>query len=484
MDREPHAVREIADPESLGRQEDEIILAEEIHDPRGRERTVARLRLLWSHRKFLARVLGLGLITSCVIAFLIPSSYESIAKLMPPDQGSGSLGILTALAGRISGDGGSSSSSNGLLGLAGDVLGLKTSGDLFIGVIESRTVRDDIISKFNLRRVYSFYPWLYSWEDARKKLEDHTDVSSDRKSGIITIKVTDRSPRRAAAMAQEYIAQLDRVITTSNTSSAHRERVFLEGRLSEVKQDLESAEKDFSQFASKNTAINVPEQGKAMIAAAAELEGQLIAAQTQLESVKQIYTDNNVRVREAQARVDELRRQLGRITGQAGGDATSTPGDAQSAYPSIRQLPVLGVSYADLYRRTKVEEAVFESLTQEYELAKVEEAKETPSVKVLDPANVPGKKSGPPRLLISLGGMLIWGAFGAVWILEMENWRRRDGRDPGKALALEIVESIRPYVQLRASNGSATEAARHGLLGRTAGTRAHERETRENNDPE
>ena len=368
MDREPHAVREIADQEGvLERQDDEIILAEEVHNPRGRERTVARLRLLWSRRKLLGKVLGVGLITSCVIAFLIPSSYESTAKLMPPDQGSGSLGILSALAGRIGGEGGSSGSSNGLLGLAGDVLGLKTSGDLFIGVIESRTVRDDIINRFSLRRVYSFYPWAYSWEDARKELEDHTDVSSDRKSGIITIKVTDRSPRRAAAMAQEYVAELDRVITTSNTSSAHRERVFLEGRLSEVKQDLESAEKDFGQFASKNTAINVPEQGKAMIAAAAELEGQLIAAQTQLESVKQIYTDSNVRVREAQARVDELRRQLGRITGQPGGEATSTVGDAQSAYPSIRQLPVLGVSYADLYRRTKVEEAVFESLTQEYE---------------------------------------------------------------------------------------------------------------------
>ncbi|HWH59813.1 MAG TPA: hypothetical protein VN682_19440 [Terriglobales bacterium] len=277
---------------------------------------------------------------------------------------------------------------------------------------------------------------------------------------------------------------MDHIVTTSNTSAAHRERVFLESRLSEVKQDLESAEKDFSQFASKNTAINIPEQGKAMIAAAAELEGQLIAAQTQLESVRQIYSDGNVRVREAQARVNELRQQLERITGQPAGGTASRAKAPESEYPSIRQLPILGVNYADLYRRTKIEEAVFGSLTQEYELAKVEEAKETPSVKVLDAPNLPGKKSGPPRLLISLGGMILAGAFGVLWIFEVENWRRMDAQDPGKALAIEVIEGIRPYVRSRSSNGSAAKATGRGLLERITGGRFHGRDVRENNDQE
>lgn len=477
MDREPRTVREVGDRENvLARQDEELILEQEFHDPRSRERTVARLRLLWARRSFLTRVLAVGLITSCLIAFLIPSSYESTARLMPPDQQGGGLGMLAALTGRASGEMG-----GGLAGLAGDVLGLKTSGDLFVGVLGSRTVRDDIINKFGLRKIYSDYPWQVSWESARKTLEAHTDVSSDRKSGIITIKVTDRSPQRAAAMAREYVAELDHVVTTSNTSSAHREREFLETRLSEVKQDLESAEKDFSQFASKNAAINIPEQGRAMIAAAAEFEGQLIAAQTQLESLRQIYTDNNVRVREAQARVDELRRQLGRITGQPGREATSSTGDVKSTYPSIRELPSLGVGYADLYRQTKIEEAVFESLTQQYELAKVEEAKETPSVKVLDVADVPEKKSGPPRLLISLGGMLVAGVLGVMCVFGMENWRRVDAHDPGKVLAHEVVESIRPYIWLRSSNGSMAKASDR-FLERITGGRSHKREVREKQD--
>jgi uncharacterized protein involved in exopolysaccharide biosynthesis len=485
MDRESHrAIREVADQSALTRQDDEILLAEELRDPRGRERTIARLRLLWVHRSFLARVLAIGLIGFCMIAFLIPSSYESTATLMPPDQQTGGLGMLAALAGRAGSGGSDSDMGSGLAGLAGEALGLKTSGDLFVGVLGSRTVQDDIISKFDLREVYSFYPWKDSWESARKTLKARTDVSSDRKSGIIAIKVTDRSPQRAAAMAQEYVAELNHVVTTLNTSSAHRERVFLESRLSGVKQDLELAEKDFSQFASKNTAINIPEQGKAMIAAAAEFQGQLIAAETQLESLKQLYTDNNVRVREAQARVDELRRQLGKIAGQPSGEAATGAGDMEAAYPSIRQLPVLGVSYADLYRRTKVEEAVFETLTQQYEMAKVEEAKETPSVKVLDPADVPERKSGPPRLLISLGGMLLAGAFGVVWVFKMENWRRMDPQDPTKVLVRDVVESIRPYVPSRSSNGSAAKGAGNGFLARITGRRFQKREMGESEDRE
>src|SRR5260221_241525 len=141
--------------------------------------------------------------------------------------------------------------------------------------------------------------------DARKDLADHTSISVDRKSQIISITVTDRSPQRAAAMAHAYAEELDRLVAELSTSSARRERIFLEGRLQAVNQDLEAAEKDFSQFASKNTAIDVKEQGKAMVEAAAMLQGQLIAAQSQYEGLREIYTDNNPRVSTVKAGIDE-----------------------------------------------------------------------------------------------------------------------------------------------------------------------------------
>ena len=137
-------------------------------------------------------------------------------------------------------------SGSGLGAMAGDLLGLKNSSDLFIGILQSRTVQDDLINKFGLKKVYS----EQRMEDARLDLSKYTTLSADRKSGIITIQVVDNSPKRATDMAGEYISELNRVVTELNTSSAHRERVFLEDRLIQVKQDLETAEKGFSEFAS------------------------------------------------------------------------------------------------------------------------------------------------------------------------------------------------------------------------------------------
>jgi len=209
--------------------------------------------------------------------------------------------------------------------------------------------------------------------------------------------VIDRDPRRAAAIAQAYVEELERLVSELSTSAAHRERVFLEERLKVVKAELDRASTEFSRFASQNAAINIPEQGKAMVEAAAALQGHLIAAESELKGLSEIYTPNNVRVRAVEARVGELRHQLEKPGGNADAGHARDAGDEPSAYPSIRELPLLGVTYADLLRQTRIQETVYETLTQQYELAKVEEAKETPSVKVLDSASVPEIKIYPPH---------------------------------------------------------------------------------------
>src|ERR1700683_1334113 len=232
--------------------------------------TTATLRLFWNERRFIAKIALISLIISLLIAFLIPKRYESTTLLMPPDQQSESgLAMMAAVLGKA----------DGLSGLGANLFGLKTSGDLFVGVLRSRTIEDAIITKFDLRKVYGDK----RWEQARTDLAERTDIFNDRKNGIISITVTDRNPQRAANIAAEYVAQLNVVMTQLNTSSAHRERVFLEDRLVQVQKDLESSEKDFSEFASKNTALDVQSQGKAMIEAAATLEGQLIASETELQ---------------------------------------------------------------------------------------------------------------------------------------------------------------------------------------------------------
>ncbi len=395
-----------------------------------RERTVSHLRLLWDHRGFLARVLLWSLVASLLVAFLIPKRFQATTQLMPPDSQAGGTSALLAAATR----GGA-----GLAGIAGDLLGAKNSGALFVGILGSRTVQDRLIEQFDLRRVYSDS----KMEDARNSLGKHTGISEDRKSGIITITVTDHNPQRAAALAGAYVKELDRLVAEVSTSAARRERIFLDERLLAVKQDLDASATKFSEFASKNTAIDIPAQGKAMVEAAATLQGQLIAAESELRGLEAIYTDQNVRVRALRARVAELRAQLGKIGGDSGAAGALSSKSDPSLYPSIRQLPLLGVTYADLYRQTKIEETVFELLTQQYELAKVQEAKEIPSVKVLDAAVVPTKKSFPPRGLILVFGTAFLFLGACAWIFAKRYYTAIDPQEPGKLLAEEVAATVR-----------------------------------------
>lgn len=407
--------------------------------------TIVYLRLLWDHRRRLSRVGLCAVFASALIAFLIPARYESTARLMPPDNQS-SPNLLVAAA--------SLSGSGGLGGIASDLLGLKSTSDIFVGILTSRTAQDKLIQQFDLKQVYGDR----RMEDARRDLAEHTGISVDRKSQIITIVVTDRNPQRAAAISQAYVEELNRLVADLSTSSARRERIFLEGRLQGVSQDLEAAEKDFSQFASKNTAIDIKEQGKAMVEAAATLQGQLIASESEYEGLKQIYTDNNVRVRSVKARIDELKHQLEKLGGkdESATDISDQPSD--TLYPSIRKLPLLGVSYADLYRRTRIQEAVLETLTKEYELAKVQEAKEIPTVKILDVANVPDKKVYPPRLLIIFLGTALALAGAIIWLFGNTIWCEIDSRDPRKVFAQEVFSTLSARVPKFSRNGSGVHA--------------------------
>jgi uncharacterized protein involved in exopolysaccharide biosynthesis len=412
-----------------------------------RKRRIARLALLWQERRSIFRWALLGCGFSVLLAFLLPVRYTSTTRLMPPDQAGG--GLAATLATLSKSGGGGAASDLGMMG--SELLGMRTTSDLFVGVLQSRTVEDDLINKFNLRKLYGDR----HIEGARKDLRRRMDVESERKSGIVTLQVSDRDPQRAAAMARECVEQLNQIVVTLNTSAAHKERVFLEARLGQVQQDLEAAEKDFSKFASQNTALDVKEQGKAMLSAAAELEGQLIAAQTQLEGLRQIFTDNNVRVRSLEARIAEYRRQLQKLTGSAPPSDESSAGQDETnsarfedLYPSIRQLPGLGVPWADLYRRSRVQEVVFETLTKQYEMAKVEEAREIPSIKVLDVADVPEERSFPPRLIVVSAGTVFFAILGIVWVLSYSRWQEIDPQDPAKSLAHEVVQSVQnaPWV--------------------------------------
>jgi len=291
--------------------------------------------------------------------------------------------------------------SPGLGALAQLGLGQKTNVALYAYLLHSRSVQDRIVERFELQKEY----WKRYRDDAIKKLDDRTDVDEDRKSGVITIDVSDRNRERARQMAAAYVDELNHLLAEVSTSAARRERMFVEQRLVSVQKDLQAAEKDLSEFASKTTVLDVKEQTKAMVESEAVMQAQLIAAESELQGMEQIYTPSNVRVRAVRARVEELRRQLHLIAGKqqepgVGRDTVTSSDTVEDLYPTIRRLPILGVTWVDLYRRARIQEAVFELLTKQYELARIQEAKEIPTIKVVDIADLPEKKSFPPRLLI------------------------------------------------------------------------------------
>lgn len=399
--------------------------------------------MLWERRRWLASALIYGLALSAVVAFLIPKRYDSTTRLMPPDGQSGSgLAMLAAMAGKSGG--------LGLGSMAGDLLGMRSSGALFVEILRSRTVEDRIVSRFDLRKVYRERYWV----DARKRLDGYTEIAEDRKSEVITIRVSDRDPRRAAQIAQAYVDELDHLVAEVSTSSARRERIFIEDRLTSVKRELDRASQEFSQFASQNATLDITTQGKAMVEAAGRLQGALIAAQSELEGLEQVYTANNVRVRSLRARVDELSKQLDKLGGdsvgikpvRAGSGGGESDGESSArAFPSIRQLPLLGVRWEDLYRQTKIEETVYELLTQQYELAKIEEAKEIPTVKILDAADVAEKKSTPHRLTIVIFGMLLALSGATAWVLGAAAWEQVDAQDPRRKLGQQAVHRLSAF---------------------------------------
>jgi uncharacterized protein involved in exopolysaccharide biosynthesis len=402
-----------------------------------------RLRLLWRTRRFLVRSMVVGLIASTALAFLIPKQFVATARLMPPDDKSSSgLAMMAAMSGQL----------GGLASLAGDVFGVKSSGALFVGILGSRTVGDRLVDRFSLKQEYG----KRIAEDARAELVSKSAISEDRKSGIIVISVTDRNPQRAATLAEAYVEELDHLVSQLSTSSAHRERVFLEDRLKTVKEDLDNAAQRFGQFASKNTAIDIQAQGKAMVDAAAQLQGEMIAAEAELQGLRQIYTDSNVRVREVEARIGELQRQLDKLGGNNVPVVKNTMSADDPSYPTIRELPLLGITYSDLYRRTKIEEVVYETLTQQFELAKVQEAKETPSVRLLDAAAVPERKSYPPRLIIMAGGTLAFLVCASMWVLVASSWAETERSKPMKVLSLEILRDLRSALDNAADRYSAS----------------------------
>ena len=384
------------------------------------------IRLCWAKRLMVFSILALGILISLLYALSLPNIYTSTTTLMPPGNTSPYSSMMSML-----------SSGSAAAGLSGEALGLETPGELFVSILGSRSVLDGLIQRFDLVHHYK----SKILEDARTALTGATSIQSDRKSGIISISVKAVDPVLASNLAQGYVVELNRVVTENSTSEARRERIFLEERLKEVKQDLDDSSKALSQFSAKSGAIDMPSQAKSMVEVGLKLQAELIEGHSQLAALRQTYSEDNSRVRAVEARNAELQRQLDAMGGLSQGSGSHAEAHA-GGYPSAQELPALGLTYYDLERKVKVDEELWEALTKEYEAAKVDEAKQIPTVRVLDAANVPQRKSAPVRSRIMLLGALLSLIAGFVAVFATTFWAEMDPEDEPKKLLTEVVRGM------------------------------------------
>ncbi len=387
------------------------------------------VRDCWARRKMIALIVAGGILVSLALALMEPNVYSSTTTLMPPDNSSQYYDVMGML---------SPSSSAASLGSA--FLGLSTPGDLFISILRSRNVQDGLIARFDLVHRYKVdFP-----DRARKVLEADTQIDQDRASGVIAISVRADDPVLAANLAKGYVEELDRVVTDDSTSAARRERVFLEERVKDVKQDLDQSAKALSQFSTKTKAIDVASQGRSMMDAEAKLEGELVDGRSQLAALRQTYSEDSNLVKAAEARNAELQREINATGGTPNKNGSAAAGG--SVYPTVGELPALGLTYYDLERKVTVDEALWEALTKEYETAKVEEAREIPTIHVLDAAEVPRLKSSPYRAGIMAVGTFISFIAGCIFVLLLNYW---EGTDPEAEPKKLLMEMTAPFKRLR-----------------------------------
>ena len=400
------------------------------------EAIVAAIECLWGKRRtLLISFTAITVLCLVLIFFVMKPRYQGEVLLVPPNSASSAgLPALSALTGMASGGGAA-----GAGGLMSSLLGGQMSSDLLSDALGSDYIEDRIVERFHLTSVYNM-----RHDRARMKLDSKTKVDVSSKSSVVTLDVTDPDPKRAAAMANAYAEELDHLLVKMNTESAKQQRVYYEERVTQAKQDLLNASDELSKFSSANRTLNVDDQDKAIVDAAAAIQGQIIAAQSDLKAAEKLYTAQNPQVIQARARVEELQSQLSKLSvGQAGSlHGKHLGGPEDQLFPSITQLPALGVKYLDLYREVKVREAVYELVVQQYYVAKLQELQAMAGVQVVSPATVPEREK-PFRYVV---GAVLWVLLNlcvVAFVLLREVWRNMNLDDPRKKFLYQVAQVLK-----------------------------------------
>ena len=360
-------------------------------------------------------------IAAGVIAFLTPETFTATATIMPPQQQSSTAAALMGQLG-------------GLAGLAGQSLGLSNTADAYIGILGSRTVADEMIKQFELEELYE----TENLSDARKKLKAVSDFKSSN-SGMIDISVEDRDPQRAADMANTYVEILKTRNNELAMTEASQRRMFFEEQWEKEKNSLAEAEWDFKNFQEQRGVLKVDSQMEAVIQSTTRLQADIAVAEGVLERLKTGATGENAEVQRQEAALNTLRASLRRLF-----EEQDAGRDQNNPLMPTSMMPAAGLEYAQKLREVKYREALYEIMARQYEAARLDEAKESPLIQVVDIAVPPDRKSAPRKSLYILAGLLIGGMMG-VFIVFL----RYAASDPSQSDKVAELRNLLSFGLLR-----------------------------------
>jgi tyrosine-protein kinase Etk/Wzc len=355
--------------------------------------------------RFVAKAIVAAFAISMAVAFLVPPEYSAEAVIFTPQQSQPSLSAMAQLAG-VGGGGGMS----GLSLLSG--FGLRNSADLYIGILESRTIADHLITKFDLKRIYHVKDFYL----ARKRLAKNTTIKSG-KDTLIRVKVQDRDAQRSAEIANAYVEELSSQNANVALTEATQRRLFFEGQLVKEKNLLADAEIGMRDTQVNTGLVSLGGQPEALLRSVAQLRAEIMSRQAQLKGMQIYVADDNPRLKMVQSELGALQGELSQL--EKGAHVAGTP------EVPVGQLPQAGLEYVRKYRDLKYHEALYEILAKQYEAARLDEAKAGGVVQIIDRAVVPERKSWPPRaiwVLVTTG----FAAFAAgFWLLAKNNAQRQ-----------------------------------------------------------
>lgn len=380
------------------------------------------LIVLAERKRLIFAVTAAFAITAALISLILPKQYTAAVTILPPQQ---NFSMGAALASQLGNLG-------SMAALAGGSLGLKNPNDMYVGMLQSHAVEDAMVRRFELMREYR----KRYLSDARKAFENHVKIDGSTKDGLIHISFEDKNPQRAAEIANGYVEEFRTLSQRLAITEASQRRLFFEQQLVEAKDNLANAEQALKLTQQSTGLIQLDSQARALIESAASLRAEVAAKEVQIQAMRTYATGENPSIIQAQQELDGLRAQLAKLSGsEENGGGLMVPRG---------KVPEAGLQYVRKLRDVKYYETIFEILARQFEIAKLDEAKQGAVIQIVDAATLPDKRSSPKRTLITIGATVVGFFIGVLLALLNAGFEhmKSNSETSGKLVALRTASRI------------------------------------------